>query len=60
MINRFSDQIGEITLHAGSGGAFEVSIDGEQIYSKLETKRYPELSELIDPLKAKIEAGTSS
>jgi selT/selW/selH-like putative selenoprotein len=60
MINRFSDQIGEITLHAGQGGAFEVSIDGEQIYSKLETKRYPELSELIDPLQARVAAGTSS
>jgi len=53
MINRYSGQIGEITLHAGEGGAFEVSINDEQIYSKFETKRYPELSEILDPLKAR-------
>jgi selenoprotein W-related protein len=59
MINRFSDQIEEISLHAGQGGAFEVSINGEQIYSKLETKRYPDLSEILDPLQARLPTGTS-
>jgi predicted Rdx family selenoprotein len=31
LINRFSDQIEEISLHAGVGGAFEVRINDEQV-----------------------------
>jgi selT/selW/selH-like putative selenoprotein len=57
LINRLPETIGEIALHAGTGGAFEVSIDGEQIYSKLETKRYPELSEIVTPLQARVPSG---
>ena len=50
LINRYSDQIGDISLHAGTGGAFEVSVNGEQIYSKLQTKRYPEMGDILEPL----------
>lgn len=60
IINRFPDQIGDIALHAGSGGAFEVSVNGEQIYSKLQTKRYPELSDILEPLGARITSVPSS
>jgi selT/selW/selH-like putative selenoprotein len=56
LINKFPEQIGEIDLHAGVGGAFEVSVNGEQIYSKLATKRYPELGELVDPITARVAA----
>lgn len=52
LISRFPDQIGEVCLHSGTGGAFEVSIDGRQVYSKLQTKRYPELSEIVEPVQA--------
>jgi selenoprotein W-related protein len=54
LINRFPDQIGDVCLHAGTGGAFEVSINGEQVYSKLQTKRYPELNDILEPLRAKL------
>jgi len=57
LINKLPEEIGEIALHAGAGGAFEVSIDGEQIYSKLETKRYPELSEILKPLQERMPSG---
>ena len=56
LINRFPEQIEAITLHAGTGGAFEVSIDGEQVFSKLELKRYPELRELTDPIQQRLAA----
>ena len=32
-------------------GAFEISYNGEQVYSKLETGRMPSLPELLDGLK---------
>ena len=55
LITKFPDQIGEVCLHAGIGGAFEVSIDHTPVYSKLQTKRYPELSELVGPVQQAIE-----
>jgi selT/selW/selH-like putative selenoprotein len=60
LINRYSDRIGDISLHAGTGGAFEVSVDGQQIYSKLATKRYPELQEIVDGVQARLPPVPSS
>jgi selenoprotein W-related protein len=60
LVNKFGDQISEIDLHAGSGGAFEVSVNGQQVYSKLATKRYPELSEIVEPIQSKLPAPASS
>jgi selenoprotein W-related protein len=60
LVNRFGDQISEIDLHGGTGGAFEVSVNGEQVYSKLATKRYPELSELVEPIQARLPASASA
>ena len=41
-------------LAPGYDGRFEVFVDGERVYSKLETKRYPELSELLDLVRQKL------
>jgi selenoprotein W-related protein len=60
LINKFPETIGEITLHAGVGGAFEVSVDGEQVYSKLQTKRYPEMGELVSPIQARVPVGSTA
>jgi selT/selW/selH-like putative selenoprotein len=42
----------EIELVESGGGAFEVSIDGEQIFSKLASGRFPayqEIPEMLGP-----------
>ena len=44
LIMKYPGQIKTIGLHAGVGGAFEVSVAGKQVWSKLQTKQYPELS----------------
>ena len=54
LINRYAEQIDSINLHGGTGGAFEVSVNGEQVYSKLATKRYPDLSEIVSGVEAKL------
>jgi selT/selW/selH-like putative selenoprotein len=54
LINRYAEQIDSINLHGGVGGAFEVSIDGEQVYSKLAIKRYPDLSEIVGAVEKKL------
>jgi selT/selW/selH-like putative selenoprotein len=43
------------TLIEGHGGAFEVSVDGKRIFSKLKTFRFPEHDEIfasIDELQS--------
>ena len=37
---------GPVELVAGSGGIFDVVIDGELVYSKAETGRFPQDGEL--------------
>ena len=36
----------EIELVKGSGGAFEVSVDGNLVFSKLSTRRFPAYQEI--------------
>ncbi len=38
------------TLIEGTGGAFEVRIDGKKIFSKLKTFRFPENDEILDAI----------
>ncbi len=38
------------TLIEGHGGAFEVTVDGKRIFSKLKTFRFPENDEILDKL----------
>jgi selenoprotein W-related protein len=54
LIMRWPEQIEGITLNAGVGGAFEVKVNGKQIWSKLETKQYPELKTVTDAVTAEL------
>ena len=48
MGDELSDKLGaEIELIAGSGGVFEVQLDGREIFSKKKEGRFPELKELL-------------
>lgn len=40
-----ADQI-SVELIEGSGGVFDVEVDGERIYSKKETGRFPQYAEI--------------
>jgi selenoprotein W-related protein len=42
----------DATLTRGSGGIFEVRCDGEVVYSKAETGKFPEPGELTEMLRA--------
>ncbi len=41
----------EPKLVAGSGGIFDVEADGQMIFSKHQTGRFPEENEVLDLLK---------
>ncbi|QHJ70194.1 Rdx family protein [Planococcus halotolerans] len=47
MFTHFRNEIASLELVPSSGGAFEILVDGTKIHSKLETRQYPELSEII-------------
>ena len=42
----------ETTLTKGSGGQFEVSLDGELIFSKKQLGRFPDLDEILGKIPA--------
>ncbi len=41
----------EIELIKSAGGAFEITVDGTKIFSKLDLGRFPEHSEIIKKMK---------
>jgi selenoprotein W-related protein len=47
LMKEFKDVISDIELIPSDGGRFEVSVDGELIYSKLETGRHTDPPEVI-------------
>ncbi|MGB9594777.1 MAG: SelT/SelW/SelH family protein [Candidatus Poribacteria bacterium] len=51
--NKFGNKV-DVDLIPSSGGVFEVSLDGNLIYSKQKTGRFPNQQE-IDDIMSKIE-----
>jgi selenoprotein W-related protein len=47
-------KIGEFTLLPATGGVYELSLDGELIFSKKALGRFPEEGEVLDLLKNRI------
>ena len=41
----------EAILHKGDKGIFDVVVDGERVFSKQETGRFPEDQEIVELLK---------
>ena len=52
MKGKYSDDLEAIDQVPSSGGAFEISLDGKLIYSKLKTGRFPETEEVTDAIDA--------
>jgi len=43
----YAQQGGKVTLIASGGGCFELSVDGELIYSKLATGSFPNEADMV-------------
>ena len=50
----YADLVSEIELIESDGGAFEIKVDGDLIYSKLETGRHADPPEILDLFKKHI------
>lgn len=50
----FDDEMGEVALIPGRGGVFEVRLNGDEIFSRLIEKRFPESKELKQLIRDRI------
>jgi selenoprotein W-related protein len=50
----FEQELGGVTLMPGTGGIFEVRLDGEVLWSRKAEGRFPELRELKQRLRDRI------
>ena len=53
ILSEHGDDIASFTLIPSSGGRFEITIDGDLIYSKLETGRFPDTAEIAEQVRAR-------
>jgi selenoprotein W-related protein len=54
ILKAFKQDVEACTLIPSSGGRFEVTLDGDLVYSKLQEKRFPEYAEIEPHLKKKV------
>lgn len=46
LLTTFEQELGSVALAPGAGGVFEIRVDGEPIWSRKETGRFPDIKEL--------------
>ena len=51
LLTTFDGELGEVALVPGTGGVFEVRVDGQTIWSRKGEGRFPELKELKQRLR---------
>jgi selenoprotein W-related protein len=54
VLNEFKQKIKNLTLVPAGGGCFEVSANGELLYSKLKTGQFPDEQNIIDQLEKRL------
>jgi len=54
LLTTFEQELGEVALQPGSGGVFEVRVDGELVWSRKEQGRFPEAKELKQAVRDKV------
>ena len=47
-------RIGSLKLVPSGGGAFEISLHGKKIYSKLQTGEFPDFDAIVKTIKSKL------
>jgi selenoprotein W-related protein len=54
LLGKYKNQLAEVALVPSSGGVFEVSADGDLVYSKLQTGRFPDERALLNEMDNKV------
>ena len=50
----FEPYVAEWTLIPGKGGVYEISVDGESVFSKVAKGRFPEVDEVRKLIQARL------
>jgi selenoprotein W-related protein len=53
----FSDDLGEVALVPGTGGVFDIRIDGDLIWSRSAEGRFPEVKEVKRLIRDRVAPG---
>jgi selenoprotein W-related protein len=54
LLTTFEQELGEVALQPGSGGVFEVRVDGELVWSRQDDGRFPEAKELKQRVRDRV------
>lgn len=54
LLTTFEQEIGEVALSPGTGGIFEVYLNGECIFNRADEERFPESKELKQLIRDRI------
>jgi len=54
LLSTFTGEVGEVALIPGTGGIFEVRVDGETAWSRKAEGRFPEMKELKQRVRDRI------
>ena len=54
LLDEFLIKIEAITLIPSSGGVYEVTIDGDLVYSKVETGEHAEYEQVASPVRERL------
>jgi selenoprotein W-related protein len=54
LLTTFAGEIGEVALVPGTGGVFEIRVDGGNVWSRAEERRFPEIKELKQRVRDRI------
>ncbi|MDQ2694870.1 MAG: SelT/SelW/SelH family protein [Pseudomonadota bacterium] len=59
LLTTFEAELGEVALIPGSGGVFEIRVDGAPVWSRREEGRFPEAKEIKQRVRDRIAPGRS-
>jgi len=57
LLTTFTDELGEVALVPGTGGVFEVSVDGDLVFARATVGRFPESKELKQLIRDRVAPG---
>ena len=57
MLTTFSEELGEVALIPGTGGIFEIRLGDELLWSRKERGRFPEMREIKQMVRDRIDPG---
>jgi selenoprotein W-related protein len=54
LLTTFQDEIGEVALLPGTGGVFEVRVEGATVWSRAAEGRFPDIAELKQRVRDRV------